>query len=342
MRMISLASFAVQISRAGGLGFLSAGSDATNLGNGDLASVLEEAKTKCANIPHLGNVKDVLPIGVGFLCWAGEKLLRDSLPALEEYVPAAVWFFAPNNNDELVRFTAGVRRVTKGKTKVWIQVGSVANALEVTKTCRPDVLIVQSQDAGGHGLHNAAGLIPLFPEINDGVTTLALEERIPKPALVAAGGILESRTAAAALSLGASGVVMGTRYLVSPETNIMQGYRNDVLTSTDGGQQTQRTKLYDQLRGTTDWPAEYGGRGVVNRSFYDHLKGMGLEENKRRYDKALEKGDGGWGEDGRLTTYAGTGVGLATKVQGAAEITEEVREGAKEVLALMARRVSKL
>ena len=336
MRLISLTAFAVEISRARGLGFIGAGNDATNLGHGDLASILEEVKTKCAEISTLQSVKGVLPVGVGFLCWAGDKLLQDSLPALEMYVPAAVWLFAPNNNVELVRFTEETRRVTHGKTKVWIQVGSVANALEVTKTCRPDVLVVQSHDAGGHGLHYAAGLIPLFPEINDAVSNLCSKENIRKPVLVAAGGILEPRTAAAALSLGASGLVMGTRYLASPEANIMQGYQDDVLASADGGQQTDRTKLYDQLRGTTDWPDEYGGRSVLNHSYHDHANGMSLEENKQRYKKALKEGDSGWREKGRLTTYAGTGVGLIREVQGAAGITEEVREGAKNILAAAA------
>jgi nitronate monooxygenase len=200
------------------------------------------------------------------------------------------------------------------------------------------VLVVQSHDAGGHGLHYAAGLIPLFPEINDAISDLCSKENMRKPVLVAAGGILESRTAAAALSLGASGLVMGTRYLASPEANIMQGYRDDVLASSDGGQQTDRTKLYDQLRGTTDWPDEYGGRSVLNHSYYDHADGLSLEENKRRYEEALKNGDAGWGEKGRLTTYAGTGVGLTRKVQGAAEITEEVRDGAKNVLAAAAAR----
>jgi nitronate monooxygenase len=336
MRLISLTTFAVEISRARGLGFIGAGNDATNLANRDLASVLEEVKTKCADISTLTAVKDVLPVGVGFLCWAGEKLLQDCLPALEKYVPAAVWFFAPNNNDELVRFTEEVRRVTQGKTKVWIQVGSVANALEVTKTCHPDVIVVQGHDAGGHGFHYAAGLIPLFPEVNDAVTDLCSKENIRRPVLVAAGGIVEPRTAAAALSLGASGLVMGTRYLASPEASIMQGYRDDVLASSDGGQQTDRTKLYDQLRGTTDWPDEYGGRSLLNRSYYDHADGMSIEENKRLYEEALKKGDAGWGEQGRLTTYAGTGVGLMRKVQGAAEITEEIRDGAKNILAAAA------
>lgn len=104
-----------------------------------------------------------------------------------------------------------------------------------------------------------------------------------------------------------------------------------------------RTDVYDTLRGTTDWPPGYGGRGVINASFHDSLKGMSVEDNKKLYEAALKKGDGGWDEaDGRLTTYAGTGVGLLTSVKDAAEIVDEVREDAKRVLKSAAERVANL
>ena len=47
---------------------------------------------------------------------------------------------------------------------------------------------------------------------------------------------------------------------------------------------------------------------------------------------ALKLGDDGWGEKGRLATYAGAGVGLITKVRSAQEIVNEVQEGANSLL----------
>ena len=330
MRLIALAALATEISKAGGLGFIGAGSDTANL-----QSILEEVKRSIADAPNLKNVKDVLPVGVGFICWAGQKLLKEALPSIEKYRPAAVWLFAPREHEDLVRWSEEVRRVTQGKTKIWIQVGTVENAVEVTKSCQPDVLVVQGQDAGGHGLHKAAGIIALLPEVDDTITALCKTETIKKPALVAAGGIMDGRGAAAALTLGASGLVLGTRYLASPEANIAEGYRQAVVEATDGGQMTERTKLYDQLRGTTDWPDEYGGRGVLNESHSDAGKGMTFEENKRLYDEAMKTGDEGWGKNARLTTYAGTGVGLVREVKGAAAIAEETREDARKILRSM-------
>lgn len=324
MRLIALSKLACEISNAGGLGFIGAGSDVSTL-----ESELEKAKASLT----VKSSNGTLPIGLGFLLWAGEKLLQEALPLIERYKPAAVWLFAPNHPDQLTRWTQETRRVSPA-TKLWIQIGTVADAISCTRTCRPDVLIVQGTDAGGHGLEKCAGLLTLLPEVDDAIATLSL-----KPILIAAGGIIDGRALAASLALGAQGAVLGTRYLACPEANIAKGYREAVLSASDGGVNTARGKLYDTLRGTTDWPAHYGGRSVLNESWYDAAKGMSVEENKRLYDDALKMGDEGWGEKARLTTYAGTGVGLVKKVQPAAEVTREVRE---ESIQLLQARASRL
>jgi nitronate monooxygenase len=181
---------------------------------------------------------------------------------------------------------------------------------------------------------HGAGIMPLFPEADDAVMALCAKKGIAKPILLAAGGIMEGRGVAAALALGAEGVVMGTRYLASTEAHLAKGYQDAVLAADDGGIKTARGTLYDRLRGTTDWPSRYGGRGVLNESWFDDAKGLSFEENKKQYDEAVvdSEGEHGWGKAARLTTYAGSGVGLARKVQSAAEITEEVREEAKKFL----------
>ncbi|EMC91352.1 hypothetical protein BAUCODRAFT_80472 [Baudoinia panamericana UAMH 10762] len=327
MRLIALSKLAFEVSNAGGLGFIGAGSDASIL-----SAELEKVKQLQTSSSNFGSETSALPVGVGFLLWAGDKLLDDALPLLESYKPAAIWLFAPTEPQQLTKWTEAVRRVTQSKTKIWIQVGTVKDALEATKLCQPEVLVVQGTDAGGHGLEKCAGLIPLLPEVDDAVTAHCRAEGIAKPTMIAAGGIMDGRGAAASLALGASGFVMGTRYLASPEAVIAKGYQHAVLKAADGGINTARGKLYDTLRGTTDWPLHYGGRGVLNESHRDAEKGMSVKENKRRYDEALKLGDDGWGENARLTTYAGTGVGLVTEIKSAAAITEEVRGDAVSIL----------
>jgi nitronate monooxygenase len=323
MRLIALSKLACEISNAGGLGFIGAGND---------VSTLEHELQQSKLALNVKSKDDILPVGVGFLLWAGDKLLQDTLPILERYVPAAIWLFAPENPDQLVHWTKECRRVTNNKTKIWIQIGTVDEALQAMTTCSPEVLVVQGNDAGGHGLEKSAGLMTLLPEVDDMLSISYANYR--KPVLIAAGGITEGRGAAAALALGATGVVMGTRYLACPEANISKGYQVAVLKGMDGGVNTARGKLYDSLRGTTDWPSRYGGRSLLNQSWHDAANGMSFEENKRRHDEALKLGDAGWGENARLTTYAGTGIGLINSITPAADITRDV---AKDGVMIMKR-----
>ena len=150
--------------------------------------------------------------------------------------------------------------------------------------------------------------------------------------LIAAGDIVEGRGTAACLALGATEVVMGTRFLASKEANITKGYQDSVLRTRDGVLTTARTGMYDILRGITGWPARYNGRGIINQSFLDSENGVSIEDNKTLHNEALQKGDEGWGENGRLTAYAGSGVGLVKEVVSTQNIIEEVRRDAIETI----------
>ncbi|KAL9101366.1 MAG: hypothetical protein Q9163_003368 [Psora crenata] len=331
MRLLALTPLAVAVSRAGGFGFLAAGTDVSGLKN-----ELRRASEVLKSSPIPGASPDVLPIGVGFINWA---IGLDSVAqAFSEHLPTAVWFFAPARNEDLLEWTIRIREMSKGRTKVWVQVGSVGDAVQVATLCRPETIVVQGADAGGHGLARGAGIISLLPEVAD-----ALQERgIDNIELIAAGGIMEGRGAAACLAIGAQGVVMGTRFLASQEANIAKGYQDHIIRATDGGATTVRTRLYDQLRGTTDWPDNYDGRSIINQSFLAAKDGMDIYENKRLYNEATTRGDEGWGERGRLTTYAGSGVGLVKKVMPAGDIVEEVRADAVKILSKFSGPFSKL
>lgn len=272
--------------------------------------------------------KGTLPVGIGFINWGAD--LKQALPVVAKFKPSAIWFFAPSSLAELRDWTAKCRTASP-ESKIWVQVGSVREAGDVATECRPDVLVVQGTDAGGHGLAQGAGLVSLLPEVSDRIAELLPNEN-DGPVLIAAGGIAERRGAAAALVLGASGVVMGTRFLASHEAVLAKGYQDEVLRASDGGQTTVRTKVWDNARGTTGWAATHNGRGIVNRTYTDALGGLTDDDNKRLYEEDMKKGDEGWGVDARLCTYAGSAVGLVKEVKSAGEIVREVREGAKDTL----------
>ena len=266
---------------------------------------------------------------MGLVNWGAS--LSDSIPLIQTYRPAAVWFFAPKSVSSLIEWTEGTRRASP-ETKIWVQVGSVLEAVSVVRNVQLDVLVVQGTDAGGHGLAQGAGVISLVPEVSDAIESLIAKEGGQAPVILAAGGIMEARGVAAALALGASGVVMGTRFLASHEANIAKGYQDEVVRASDGGQTTVRTKVYDNLRGTTGWAETHNARGIINRSYTDAVAGLDDDENKKLYDAETRKGDAGWGVEARMTTYAGAGVGLVRSVMGAGDIVKEVREGTRGVL----------
>ena len=218
--------------------FLAAGTDVT-----DLKRQLQAVSDLVAQSPFPGSSLDLLPIGVGFINWG--VALETALEALREHIPVAVRFFAPRENKDLVEWTRRVREMSKGKTKIWIQIGTVKEAIEVARSCHPDVLVVQGADAGGHGLVQGAGIVTLLPEVADSLRDIGMAN-IP---LIAAGGIVEGRGSAACLALGGCGVVMGTRFLASREASIAKGYQDDVLRMDDGGTSTVRTRVYDTLKG---------------------------------------------------------------------------------------------
>jgi nitronate monooxygenase len=320
MMKITLGRLAVAVSQAGGIGFVAAGFDVS-----PLSGWLKEA-ANYVKLAALDLYDGMLPIGVGFQNWGAD--LDMSIKALEEHPVAAAWFFAPEQPADLLQWAKAIREISHGKTKIWVQVGTVAEAVEIAKTTRPDVLVVQGNDSGGHGLAQRASLMTLLPEVKE---TLA-QEGITNIPLVAAGGILDGRGLAAALALGADAACLGTRFLACEEAVIAKGYQDEVLRGCDGGVSTVSTTIYDTVRGIHGWPQTYVGRGIANRTFLDAVHGMDDAENVKLYKGASKLGDQGWGPEGRMTTYAGTGVGLVKDVVPAAGIVRSVQREAVQVL----------
>lgn len=91
--------------------------------------------------------------------------------------------------------------------KVFVQVGNIKAAREAIDD-GTDILVVQGTDGGGHQFLEGSGLMTLLPEVADMVNEHYGGREIP---LLAAGGIMDGRSATAAKALGADGVVMGTR-----------------------------------------------------------------------------------------------------------------------------------
>ncbi|KAJ5846403.1 hypothetical protein N7534_010072 [Penicillium rubens] len=321
MKVKSSPALAVAVSRAGGLGFIGPGAKTQDTSD-DLEKASSLMRQEASIIPHLGST---LPVGIGYQLWADD--ITVAVAAIQKHKPCAAWLYAPRQGPKEYDDWSSKIRQASPDTQIWIQIGTLKEAKELLQNReRPDIVVVQGAESGGHGrAKDGMGLMALFPEVADAMA----DSKIP---LFAAGGIADGRGVAAAMCLGASGVVLGTRFLAASEARISRGYQDEVVRAVDGAASTTRTLLYNQLRGTFGWPEEYSPRTIVNKSFVEQQEGKPFEELQRLHDEAVKTGDKGWGPEGRLATYAGASVGLIHGVKGAEDIVNEIRGDAMGII----------
>ena len=313
-------SLAHAVYKAGGIGFLGGLPDTNALRKAleDITELVTETRTPTPNT--------TLPIGLGALLFA--QKLEDVVNLVAEFRPRAVWLFAAHESAGFKRWTEEIRKVSD-VTKIWIQIGSVAGAVQLCQSCKPDVLVLQGADAGGHGGEKGAGVISLIPETLRALQRLGLDD----VSVVAAGGIADGSGVAAALTLGADGVVMGTRFLAAEETTVHPAYQSAILETEDGGQTTVRAKVFDELAGPNIWPRDFDGRALIAQSYKDHIEGISIDEIRKSHAEAKQSSHLGFNQENRRAAiWAGTGVGLVRRRAPAADIIKEVRESARAAL----------
>lgn len=85
-----------------------------------------------------------------------------------------------------------------------------------------DAIVIEGLESGGH-IGNATTI----------TLTSQAKENLKRTPLIAAGGICDGRTTAAAFLLGADGVQMGTRFLASKECQVHENYKNAIIEAKD-------------------------------------------------------------------------------------------------------------
>jgi nitronate monooxygenase len=160
---------------------------------------------------------NILPVGVGFVLShpSVRQFTTTAIPLLQRHrISGPVWLFAPHPEHDPSPLPELISAIHDAGLRVVMQVGTVAAAREALRA-GADVIVAQGADAGGHQFAKVAGTIALVPEIRDSIDE---EGRGKEVALLSAGGIVDGRGVAAALALGADGVVIGTRVSHDPST----------------------------------------------------------------------------------------------------------------------------
>lgn len=252
-------ALAAAVSRAGGLGLIGGG-------YGDPTWLEEQFKAAAGE-----------RVGVGFITWSlkqSPSLLTDVL----KHRPAAVMLSFGDPRpfiDDIRASGAKVICQCQSTDHVW-------DAIDV----KADVVVAQGAEAGGHGA--LRGTLSFVPEAAD-----LLAAHAPSMHLVAAGGIADGRGLAAAMMLGAEGVLMGTRLWASREALVAKRHHDAIIEAT--GDDTIRTTTPDIAR-QIKWPRGFTAR-VYRNAFTQRWHGReeDLEASIKiegpKYRQAFAEGD---------------------------------------------------
>jgi nitronate monooxygenase len=238
----------------------------------------------------------------------------DALPAaLDAGAPAVTFSWG-----DATPYVSGVRAAG---ARCGVQVGSVDEARRALDA-GADFLVCQGVEAGGH-VQATASLWTLLPEVVDAAGDVPV---------VAAGGVGDGAAIARALSLGAGGAMLGTRFVATRESRAHPLYKRRLVESAaadtalttcfDGGWPNARHRV---LRNATLDAWERAGRPPVGRrpGEGERLAVAGDGSAVLRYDDTTPRADVA-GDVLDMPMYAGTSVDAVHDVPGAAELVERL------------------
>ena len=294
MDAVACARLVRAVSNAGGFGILGGGYGEQ--------SWLEQETAKLKDISA--------PFGVGFITWSLAKrpeLLDIALTARPRAIMLSFGDPEPF-----------ARRIKAAGALLICQVQDEDMACRALDA-GADILIAQGTEAGGHGASRTT--LDVVPAIVDLATG-----RVP---VVAAGGIADGRGLAAMLMLGASGVLLGTRFYASEEADGADEAKRRICAARSG--ETLRGVIFDFSRNIV-WPAPFTGRCLLN----DHARRwMGREVELLQQGQAVVPDYMAARAAGNFdvaAVIAGEAVGLVHDIPPAAEIVHRIAGEAEQIM----------
>lgn len=252
------------------------------------------------------------PFGVGFITpflGLAEPLFEATL---EERVPVIALSFSDPRPWCAKAKAAGARVICQVQTPEDARLAVEAGA---------DVLVAQGTEAGGH-----TGSVSLLPLL---ATVVRQHPAVP---VLAAGGIADGRTLAAALMAGADGAWLGTAFLATPEAVEVHAVHKELIIASDGAD-TVFTRVYDIASGLP-WPDTIGERVRRNR-FTDEWTGREDELRERADETAPPPATNPFEAPPDPETSAvlyGQSAGLVDAIRPAAEVLRGVCDEAERLL----------
>ena len=201
-------------------------------------------------------------------------------------------------------------------SKVMYMAGEVPEALRAAEA-GADILVAQGTEAGGHVGWMAS--LPLVPMMVEAVK--------PLPVL-SAGGIANGRGLAAVLALGAEGVLLGTRFMATPEAPIHPNFKQEIVKS--DGHDTVLTEIPD-IATQRVWP---GAMSRAKRnSFIEHWSGRewALRQNAREIGKQVLAARAAGDIDNASLSF-GQDAGLIDSIKSVKDVVDDIVTEAEEII----------
>jgi NAD(P)H-dependent flavin oxidoreductase YrpB (nitropropane dioxygenase family) len=289
------AALVAAVTNAGGLGIL-----------GATFLPPEQQRTETGKIREL----TAGPFGLNhLLAFAAEDRFSATLAARPRVVSTA-WAWS---DQDLRPF---FQRAHDAGSLVMHMVSGVPEAVRAVQS-GADIVVAQGTEGGGHV--GWMGTMALVPQVVRAVA--------PVPVL-AAGGIADGSGLAASLALGAEGVLLGTRFLATPEAPIPPSYKRAILES--DGHDTLLTEIADIAYGLV-WPGAMSR--VVRNRFIERWAGREWDVRQRRNEiatglrAARERDDAA-----ESNLQMGQTAGLITAIVPAAQVVREVVAEAERII----------
>jgi NAD(P)H-dependent flavin oxidoreductase YrpB (nitropropane dioxygenase family) len=248
------------------------------------------------------------PIGINLLLHATEERI-DEVLALDPEVFSAAW--ARDDQDLQSAFAKAHER----GCHVMYMVPHVDDAQRAV-AAGADVIVAQGNEGGGH-----------IGEIGTVVIVRQVVKAVAPVPVLAAGGFVDGAGLAAALALGADGVLLGTRFLATLEAPVEASYKDAIVASK--GDDTVVTTLADALTGR-DWPGAWDR--IKRTPFVNQWLGREPELRRRRelVRTQLEAFEQAGIDDG--LQWIGQSAGVIDSIKPAADVVREIVAEAEEIL----------
>ncbi|KAF7771037.1 hypothetical protein Agabi119p4_7011 [Agaricus bisporus var. burnettii] len=213
--------------------------------------------------------------------------------------------------EKWIKFVRDYDAANNRKTIIIVQLSTVAKIQVAIRDWKVDIVVAQGNEAGGHGYTSS-------PPVNVLVSSVLPLTTDGGPLILGAGGVATGAQVAELLNLGVSGVILGTRFSLTPESRLGEPQKKALLSA--GPNLSVRSMAFDEVRDTMGWPRGVDGRGIRTASVDDYERGDDISVLRAKLQDSQKNGD-----MSRAVIWAGTGYSLVKELKPAKEVVEELR-----------------